>query len=70
MVLLGTGPLGAYISGWLIDALGARFGVATMGLLTLLAALWMARLPWPRALTPVPSLEAKLPMPTPQAASD
>jgi len=70
MVLLGTGPLGAYISGWLIDALGARFGVAAMGLLTLLAALWMARLPWPKVLSPAPGPEAKLPVPTPQVASD
>ncbi|MGK0620080.1 MFS transporter [Meiothermus cerbereus] len=70
MVLLGSGPLGAYISGWLIDALGARFGVATMGLLTLLAALWMIRLPWPKVLTPAPAPKVEPPIPPPQVASD
>ncbi|MCS7067789.1 MAG: MFS transporter [Meiothermus sp.] len=68
MVLLGSGPLGAYLSGFLIEALGARWGVAVMGLLTLMAALVMIRFPWPKALAPAPKAEP--PMPTPQVASD
>lgn len=69
MVLLGSGPLGAYISGLLIDALGARMGVAIMGLLTLGAALWMARFSWPKTLAHTPS-KIEPPMPPPQVASD
>ncbi|RDI95889.1 MFS transporter [Meiothermus sp. QL-1] len=64
MVLLGTGPLGAYFSGLLIDVWGARAGVAVLGGLTLAAALWMIRFPWPRVLAPAASL-SKL-----QTASD
>ncbi len=70
MVLLGSGPLGAYLSGFLIDALGARWGVAVMGLLTLLAALVMIRFPWPRVLAPAPAPKVEPPLPTPQVASD
>jgi len=70
MVLLGSGLLGAYISGWLIDQLGARLGVATMGLLTLGAALWMARLPWPKTLATAATPKAESPVPPPQVASD
>ncbi len=70
MVLLGSGPLGAYISGLLIDTLGARMGVATMGLLTLSAALWMVRFPWPRTLIPASVPKAGSPIPPPQVASD
>lgn len=54
MVLLGSGPLGAYLSGLLMQTFGARWGVATMGLLTVLAALYLMRLPWPRSLAPQP----------------
>ncbi|MCS7057370.1 MAG: MFS transporter [Meiothermus sp.] len=68
MVLLGSGPLGAYLSGLLIEALGARLGVGAMGALTLAATLWMVRRPWPKVLAPTPPLEPSLP--TPQAASD
>lgn len=70
MVLLGSGPLGAYLSGLLIDSLGARFGVAIMGLLTLSAALWMIRLPWPKTLTHTPAPKVEPSVPPPQAASD
>lgn len=70
MVLLGSGPLGAYLSGFLIDALGARWGVAVMGLLTLIAALVMIRFPWPRVLAPTPAPKVEPPLPTPQVASD
>lgn len=70
MVLLGSGPLGAYLSGFMIDALGARWGVAVMGLLTLMAALVMIRFPWPRVLAPTPTPRAEPPLPTPQVASD
>ncbi len=70
MVLLGSGPLGAYISGLLIDTLGARVGVAIMGFLTLSAALWMVRFPWPRTLIPASVPKAEPPIPPPQVASD
>ncbi|GIW31588.1 MAG: MFS transporter [Meiothermus sp.] len=70
MVLLGSGPLGAYISGLLIDTLGARFGVAVMGLLTLSAALWMSRFPWPKTLAHTPPPTAEPSVPPPQVASD
>ena len=70
MVLLGSGPLGAYISGLLIDTLGARMGVAIMGLLTLGAALWMARFSWPKTLAHTPSPKIEPPIPPPQVASD
>ncbi|GIW26369.1 MFS transporter [Meiothermus sp.] len=70
MVLLGSGPLGAYFSGFLIDALGARGGVALMGLLTLVATLLMLRFPWPKELTPTPVPKVEPPIPTPQVASD
>jgi MFS family permease len=70
MVLLGSGPLGAYLSGFLIDALGARWGIAVMGLLTLAAALALIRFPWPRVLTLEPTPKVEPPPPTPQVASD
>lgn len=70
MVLLGSGPLGAYLSGFLIDALGARWGVAAMGLLTLMAALVMIRFPWPKVLAPAPAPKVEPPLPSPQVASD
>ncbi len=70
MVLLGSGPLGAYLSGFLMDALGTRWGVAVMGLLTLMAALVMIRFPWPRVLAPAPAPKVEPPVPTPQVASD
>lgn len=56
MVLLGSGPLGAYLSGLLMEHFGARQGVAAMGLLTLLSTLYLMRFPWPRrlALAPTP----------------
>ena len=53
MVLLGVGPVGAYLSGLLIDLFGGRWGVAVMGGLTLLSALALVRFPWPRSLSPV-----------------
>jgi MFS family permease len=53
MVLLGVGPVGAYLSGLLIDLFGGRWGVAVMGSLTLLSALALVRFPWPRSLSPV-----------------
>jgi MFS family permease len=70
MVLLGSGPMGAYLSGFLMDALGARWGVAVMGLLTLTAALVLIRFPWPRVLAPTPAPKVEPPVPTPQVASD
>jgi MFS family permease len=70
MVLLGSGPLGAYLSGFLIDALGARWGIALMGLLTLAAALVLIRFPWPRVLVLEPTPRVEPPLPTPQVASD
>lgn len=50
MVLLGSGPLGAYLSGFLMQRFGVRWGVATMGLLTILAAVYLIRFPWPKTL--------------------
>jgi len=70
MVLLGSGPLGAYLSGFLMDALGPRWGVAVMGLLTLIAALALIRFPWPKVLTPTPPSKPDRPVPPPQVASD
>ena len=67
MVLLGSGPLGAYLSGLLIDALGARWGAAVMGLLTLASALVLIRFPWPKVLATAPAAKVEL---SAQAASD
>lgn len=50
LVLLGSGPLGAYITGLLIDSLGGRGAAGTMGLLLMLSVLALSRLPWPRRL--------------------
>lgn len=70
MVLLGSGPLGAYLSGFLIDTLGARWGVAILGLLTLAAALVMTRFPWPKVLATAPAPKVEPPSSTLQVVSD
>ncbi len=62
MVLLGSGPLGAYLSGWLMEHLGVRWGVAVLGIGTAIASLVLLRWAWPRSLS---SRE-----PTPRVASD
>jgi len=71
MVLLGSGPLGAYLTGFLFDRMGGRWAVAVMGALTVLSALVLMRRRWPRslALTKEPSLEPAPPSVT-QVASD
>lgn len=68
MVLLGVGPLGAYLSGSLIDLLGGRWATAVLGSLTILSALALLRRPWPRTL---PDAKVEPPPPiAPQVASD
>ena len=68
MVLLGVGPLGAYLAGSLIDLLGGRWAAAVMGSLTILSALTLLRRPWPRTL-PVVKVEPA-PQVVTQVASD
>jgi MFS family permease len=62
MVLLGVGPLGAYLSGLLLQNLGGHWGAAVLGALTLVSGLIMLRSPWPQTV--------KLTTPTPAAADD
>lgn len=50
MVLLGSGPLGAYLTGFAIEHLGGRLGVGMMGLITVICTLVMLRNPWPSSL--------------------
>lgn len=54
MVLLGSGPLGAYITGLAIQQLGGRWGTGLMGLLTLIVVTYMLRKPWPNTLPSKP----------------
>ncbi|WP_027881381.1 MFS transporter [Meiothermus rufus] len=65
MVLLGSGPLGAYLSGWFMDHLGVRWGVAVLGIGTAIASLALLRWAWPRSLS-----SGEPVAPTPRVASD
>ncbi|TBH20632.1 MFS transporter [Thermus thermamylovorans] len=51
LVMLGTGPLGAYLTGLLFELLGGRSAALALGGAVLLVGLYQLR-PWPRAATP------------------
>jgi MFS family permease len=51
MVLLGVSPLGAYLAGFFIELCGARWGVAIMGLLTLVSVLAMTQFAWSKTVS-------------------
>lgn len=50
MVLLGVGPVGAYLAGFLLQHLGGHYGAAVLGVLTIVSGLVMLRRPWPKTL--------------------
>ncbi|MDX2007099.1 MAG: MFS transporter [Meiothermus sp.] len=50
MVLLGVGPVGAYLAGFLLQHLGGHYGAAVLGVLTMASGLVMLRRPWPKTL--------------------
>ncbi|AEB12319.1 MFS transporter [Marinithermus hydrothermalis] len=50
LVLLGTGPLGAYLTGLLFEALGGRMAAGVLGACTLAGWVFFLRRPWPRRL--------------------
>ena len=50
MVMLGAGPPGAYLCGWLAHHLGGQGAAFVLGLLTVLAVGLLARFAWPRTL--------------------
>jgi MFS family permease len=54
LTLLGVAPLGGYLTGFLMDALGGRGAVMVMGALTVLSALSLSLLRWPRAVEEKP----------------
>jgi MFS family permease len=54
LTLLGVAPLGGYLTGFLMDALGGRGAVMVMGALTVLSALSLSFLRWPRAVEEKP----------------
>ncbi|WP_448567073.1 MFS transporter [Thermus sp.] len=51
LVMLGTGPLGAYLTGLLFELLGGRWAALVLGGAVLLVGLYQAR-PWPKASSP------------------
>jgi len=51
LVMLGTGPLGAYLTGLLFEALGGRWAALVLGGAVFLVGLYQAR-PWPKASSP------------------
>ncbi len=52
LVMLGTGPLGAYLTGLLFDHLGGRGAALAIGVLVLLLGLREVRRPWPKDASP------------------
>ncbi len=51
LVMLGTGPLGAYLTGFLFELLGGRLAALALGGLVLLVGLYQLR-PWPKGSSP------------------
>jgi MFS family permease len=51
LVMLGTGPLGAYLTGLLFELLGGRLAALALGGLVLLVGLYQLR-PWPKGSSP------------------
>ncbi|AEV15737.1 Major facilitator superfamily MFS_1 [Thermus sp. CCB_US3_UF1] len=51
LVMLGTGPLGAYLTGLLFEALGGRWAALALGGVVLLVGLYQLR-PWPKGPSP------------------
>jgi MFS family permease len=51
LVMLGTGPLGAYLTGLLFELFGGRLATLALGGLVLLVGLSQLR-PWPRGSSP------------------
>jgi MFS family permease len=51
LVMLGTGPLGAYLTGLLFEVLGGRWAALVLGGAVFLVGLYQAR-PWPKASSP------------------
>ena len=47
LVLLGTGPVGAYLTGLLFEALGGRVAAGVLGACTLAGWVFFLRRPWP-----------------------
>ena len=52
LVMLGTGPLGAYLTGFLFEALGGRRAALVMGLALLAVGAFQLLRPWPRDASP------------------
>ena len=50
LVLLGTGPVGAYLTGLLFEALGGRVAAGVLGACTLAGWVFFLRRPWPKRL--------------------
>ena len=51
LVMLGTGPLGAYLTGLLFEVLGGRWAALVLGGAVFLVGLYQAR-PWPKVSSP------------------
>jgi len=58
LVLMGTAPLGAWLTGWLFDSWGGRPTLAILGLVTALGLLPFVRAQMPAELSPEVSPEA------------
>lgn len=54
LTLLGVAPVGGYLTGFLMHALGGQRAVVVMGALTVLSALALSFLPWPRQIEEKP----------------
>ena len=52
LVMLGTGPLGAYLTGFLFEALGGRRAALVLGLALLAVGAFQLLRPWPRDASP------------------
>ncbi len=50
LVLQGTGPLGAYLTGLAVQLLGGRQGALVLGIISLLGVLAFSRIRWPRTV--------------------
>ena len=50
--MLGTGPLGAYLTGFLFEALGGRGAALVLGLALLAVGAFQLLRPWPRDASP------------------
>ncbi len=52
LVMLGTGPLGAYLTGFLFEALGGRRAALVLGLALLAVGVFQLLRPWPKDASP------------------